>query len=91
MRKKSPKTPLGGTVPDEAPARGRPGSIGPVPPKDPLVLAKSAPLHFRLTAKIMFASLLVLSPQDPLRWALAGPLITGEQDKKCHCLFPALW
>ncbi len=61
---------------------GRPGSIGPLPPKDPLVLAKSAQLHFRLTARIMFASLLVLSPQDPLRWALAGAPVTGAQDKE---------
>ena len=52
-----------------------------LPPKNPLVLAKSAPLHFRLTAKISFAPLLVLSPQDPLRWALAGAPITGAQDR----------
>ena len=47
----------------------------------PLVLAKSAQLHFRLTAKIPFAPLLVLSPQDPLRWALAGAPVTGAQDR----------
>ena len=35
MRKKSPKTHLGGMAPDEAPARGRPGSIGAPPPKAP--------------------------------------------------------
>ena len=68
---------------------GWPGSIGPLPPKDPLVLAKSAQLHFRLTAKIMFASLLVLSPQDPLRWALAGAPVTGAQDKEGISSHPA--
>ena len=37
-RKKSPKTRLGGVVPDEAPAKGRPGSIVPAPPKNPRFL-----------------------------------------------------
>ena len=36
------------------------------------VVAKSAQLHFRLTAKIAFAPLLLLSPPNPLRWASAG-------------------
>ena len=36
-----------------------------------LVLAKSAPLHFRLTAKITFAPLLVLSHKG--RLAFVGP------------------
>ena len=36
------------------------------------VVAKSAQLHFRLTAKIAFASLLLLPPPNPLRWASAG-------------------
>ena len=40
-----------------------------------VVLAKSAALCFRLTAKMRSAPLLVLSPRDPLRWARAGPLI----------------
>ena len=40
-----------------------------------IVLAKSASLCFRLTAKTRSAPLLVLSPRDPLRWARAGPLI----------------
>ena len=33
--RKYPKTRLGGAAPDEAPAKGRPGLIGPSPPKDP--------------------------------------------------------
>ena len=37
-----------------------------------VVLAKSAALCFRLTAKMRSAPLLVLSPRDPLRWARAG-------------------
>ena len=40
-----------------------------------VVLAKSAALCFRLTAKMRSAPLLVLSPRAPLRWARAGPLI----------------
>ena len=38
----------------------------------PRVVAKSAPLHFRPTAKITFASLLLLSPPNPLCWASVG-------------------
>ena len=45
-------------------------SLPPVPL--PRVVAKSAPLHFRLTAKIAFASLLLLSPPNPLCWASVG-------------------
>ena len=45
-------------------------SLPPVPL--PRVVATSAPLHFRPTAKITFASLLLLSPPNPLRWASAG-------------------
>ena len=37
-----------------------------------LVVAKSAPLHFRLAAKIRSAPLLLLSQMDPLRWAPFG-------------------
>ena len=37
-----------------------------------LVVAKSAKLRFRLTAKTAPAPLLLLSPPDPLRWAPAG-------------------
>ena len=33
------------------------------------VVAKSAPLHFRLAAKLPSASLLLLSKSNPLRWA----------------------
>ena len=45
-------------------------SLPPVPL--PRVVAKSAPLHFRPTAKITFASLLLLSPPNPLCWASVG-------------------
>ena len=44
----------------------------------PLVLAKSAQLHFRLTAKIPFAPMLLLSPPNPLRWALVGLLWASQ-------------
>ena len=37
------------------------------------VVTKSAPLYFRLTAKIRCAPLLLLSQMDPLRWAPFGP------------------
>ena len=37
-----------------------------------VVVAKSAQLRFRLAAKTMFASLLLLSPPQPLRWVAAG-------------------
>ena len=73
----------GGRPRRTASAKGALWSLAPFPP-DPLVLAKSAQLHFRLTAKISFAPLLVLSPQDPLRWALAGVPITGAQDRVVH-------
>ena len=36
------------------------------------VVTKSAPLYFRLTAKIRSAPLLLLSQMDPLRWAPFG-------------------
>ena len=36
------------------------------------VVTKSAPLYFRLTAKIRCAPLLLLSQMDPLRWAPFG-------------------
>ena len=45
-----------------------PGSI----PPPIVVVAKSAWLHFRLAAKIAPAPLLLLSPQEPLRWVPAG-------------------
>ena len=37
-----------------------------------VVVAKSAWLHFRLAAKIAPTPLLLLSPQEPLRWVPAG-------------------
>ena len=37
-----------------------------------VVVAKSAPLRFRLSAKTAFAPLLLLSPPNPLCWVLAG-------------------
>ena len=40
--------------------------------KEAIVVAKSAPLHFRLAAKIRCAPLLLLSQMDPLRWAPFG-------------------
>ena len=40
--------------------------------KEAIVVAKSASLYFRLAAKIRCASLLLLSPADPLRWAPPG-------------------
>ena len=49
-----------------------------------IVLAKSASLCFRLTAKTRSAPLLVLSPRDPLRWARAGPLICAPNHVVPH-------
>ena len=43
-----------------------------------LVVAKSAKLRFRLTAKTAPAPLLLLSPPDPLRWAPAGAPIKSR-------------
>ena len=50
-----------------------------------LVVAKSAKLRFRLTAKTAPAPLLRLSPPDPLRWVPAGTPI-----QKPLGSFPAL-
>ena len=45
-----------------------------------LVVAKSTPLRFRLTAKTAFVPLLLLFPANPLRWALPG--ITRDWAKR---------
>ena len=64
------------------------------------VVTKSAPLYFRLTAKIRCAPLLLLSQMDPLRWAPfgspgIGPLpataIRGRNRERSWSYLSAAW
>ena len=66
--------------------------------KEAIVVAKSAPLYFRLTAKIRCAPLLLLSQMDPLRWAPFGSpgigpatAIRGRNRERSWSYLSAAW
>ena len=46
----------------------------------PIVVAKSALFHFRLSAEMTRASLLLLSPHNPLCWACVGAPLNGAPE-----------